>query len=493
MKTLVFCTGFAADPSVWDSRHRLWLHAVLSSGLIRSQILIIDDGSASSPAWEGMIEAEALTDDLADKPVVFFKLRPHLGRHGVLDYPGWFRSFGFAATYAAAYGFEKIIHIESDAFLISRRLQNRFNAFSDGWLSLWTPRYNIPESGIQIMAGSGLQLHRDFAAQPYAGLQGKDVERTIPFTCVDKTWHGDRFEDIGWVPPLADWAMQIDSRHFRSGASLWPAGSQSSVLPEGASVEPVGRPAASPHAALEHFASGLPLADLLRRAFEALRPRCVLEVGPGLAGRIVNCDLICANPMPEGFADMENPRRRMTLCFRGDAGSFAATGIVQAVHKTGIDCLFLNVPTRFECILDAFIGCEAMSGEASVLFIPHCFPLNAMRGGLPAESDPASAGSTAPVWSGDTWKILEILKTYRPDLKILGFDCQPDGLLAIGGLNPDDRTLANARQDILRLFAPLAFDGVFVTRNRQLYPMVSSRHAARDLAEMAAAFWMLRA
>ena len=48
---------------------------------------------------------------------VLFHFKNNLGRPSVYDYPGWFRSFTFVATYAQAYQFEKIVHIESDPYL----------------------------------------------------------------------------------------------------------------------------------------------------------------------------------------------------------------------------------------------------------------------------------------------------------------------------------------------------------------------------------------
>ena len=51
MRTLVYCTAYAATVSGWQTRYRRWLDAVLTGGLNVDQVLIVDDGSATLPGW----------------------------------------------------------------------------------------------------------------------------------------------------------------------------------------------------------------------------------------------------------------------------------------------------------------------------------------------------------------------------------------------------------------------------------------------------------
>lgn len=212
-KTLVFCTaytGTAANPwDAWNIRYKRWLEAITTSHLHYDQILIVDDGSPTLPEWPGMATLFSLGGQQPEEPVVLFHFAENLGRLGPYDYPGWFRSFALAAVYAQTYGFEKVIHIESDAFLISRRIQDYCNAVEDGWVAFLCPRYNFPETGIQIMAGTGLRRFYRLAAQPYSDFARQPIETALPFTRVERRFIGDRYGDyLTYVPAEADWTMQ---------------------------------------------------------------------------------------------------------------------------------------------------------------------------------------------------------------------------------------------------------------------------------------------
>src|SRR5665213_514706 len=113
-KTLVFCTAYthaAAGPFyTWDQRYRTWVNAIRNTALEYDQILMVDDGSAMLPDWHD-VQILGQQDDLkTNAPLVMYHFESHLGRHAVSDFPGWVRSFFFAATFARANGFEKLIH-----------------------------------------------------------------------------------------------------------------------------------------------------------------------------------------------------------------------------------------------------------------------------------------------------------------------------------------------------------------------------------------------
>ena len=72
---------------------------------------------------------------------MLYHFRERLGRKAVFDFPGWYRSFTFAGRYAYAHGFEKVIHIKINSFLIGSRVQRYFNEVTSGWTALWCPRY----------------------------------------------------------------------------------------------------------------------------------------------------------------------------------------------------------------------------------------------------------------------------------------------------------------------------------------------------------------
>jgi glycosyltransferase involved in cell wall biosynthesis len=213
LKTLVFCTAFAKTKDKWDSRYHRWLQAIRSSDLEYDNILILDDGSPELPDWSDITIVSG-SGEIGQNPppkALLYHFREHLGRKALFDFPGWYRSFVFAGRYALAHGFEKVVHIESDAFLISPRVQNYFNNVKSGWTTLWCPVHRLPESAIQIIAGDSV---RRFAAlqqtHPHERIVGREFELQLPFDAVELRFIGDRYgEHSSAIPRQADYAVQV--------------------------------------------------------------------------------------------------------------------------------------------------------------------------------------------------------------------------------------------------------------------------------------------
>jgi hypothetical protein len=90
------------------------------------------------------------------------------------------------------------------------------------WVTLWCPKHSMPESGVQAMAGTGLDLFYEFAIKPYNERIGPTAEHGFPRTRVEKGFNGDRYgeyrEDI---PEDADFAMQANAAKYRTPGYLW--------------------------------------------------------------------------------------------------------------------------------------------------------------------------------------------------------------------------------------------------------------------------------
>ena len=215
-KTLIFCTSYADNHDQWSQRYRKWLDFVKKSSLERSQILIIDDGSPVLPDWNDLsVYKEPNLPDTPKTECALFHFNSRLGRRGLLDYPGWYRSYTFASTWTKQYGFNKIIHIESDSFIFSERLISYINQLYTGWTSLYCPSQNLPENCIQIICEDQIKKFLKFSRHDYdINFANKPIELLMPYTNIEKGFIGDRYGEligVSSLPKDIDYAANIPS------------------------------------------------------------------------------------------------------------------------------------------------------------------------------------------------------------------------------------------------------------------------------------------
>lgn len=211
MKTLLFCASFANSKESWNHRWRRWVDHHSSVGLLFDQILIVDDGSPVLPDWTDYSIITDFSDTLPESKVVIYQYKDNLGSREVFDYPGLYRSLSTGIAYAVKYGFNKVLNIESDAFVLSQQLVKYINEIDNDWLAMWDHHFQIPELGINVAAGSGLKVCSSVFEQSYEIYKGKMLEVELPFTRIEKNFVGARYgEFLNSVPEDADYANQID-------------------------------------------------------------------------------------------------------------------------------------------------------------------------------------------------------------------------------------------------------------------------------------------
>ena len=207
---------------------------------------------------------------------------------------------------------------------------------------------------------------------------------------------------------------------------------------------------------------GVPYWPFLAALHTQLAPRTYLEVGTaiGKSLELAHCDAIAVDPEIElqvGISATSN--RSRTFFFQMASDTFFATENVPQLLGRPVDMAFLDGMHLFEFLLRDLIGTEAACHPRSLILLHDCVPLNprmAMRQWLPG--DP-SERETAKFWTGDVWKLLPILKKYRPDLSLHVLDCPPTGLVAITGVDPASRVLADCYHEIVDQHSATVMDG----------------------------------
>lgn len=120
----------------------------------------------------------------------------HPEKLGRLHYKGWTRSFFSSIDIAEILGENKILHIESDSFVISNKLVNHFKEIQNGWEVLWTKMYNFPENAIQIICKDSFNDFKIEANKFKNGLRTGIIENLMTYKTINTDFIGDRYGEL---------------------------------------------------------------------------------------------------------------------------------------------------------------------------------------------------------------------------------------------------------------------------------------------------------
>lgn len=141
--------------------------------------------------------------------------------------------------------------------------------------------------------------------------------------------------------------------------------------------------------------------------------------------------------------------------FQSASDEFFASGELQKLAPGGVDFAFLDGLHLFEFLLRDFYNTERCCHENSLIAMHDCMPVNVEM----TERTPNPSARTdlehANWWTGDVWKLIPILKKYRPDLTIKGTTAFPTGLLFATNLDPQSNFLKKNYLSILSEFNDL--------------------------------------
>ena len=120
---------------------------------------------------------------------------------------------------------------------------------------------------------------------------------------------------------------------------------------------------------------------------------------------------------------------------------------------------FIDGMHHFEYALRDFINIESLCNRDSLIFVHDCFPIDARS----AERDQSTG-----FWSGDIWRLIVLLKKYRPDLAIYTLGAPPTGLGLITHLDPASQVLASRLPQLIGEGLTLEFSAIAQRRPEAL-------------------------
>ena len=137
---------------------------------------------------------------------------------------------------------------------------------------------------------------------------------------------------------------------------------------------------------------------------------------------------------------------------------FANHDLREVMQAETLDLAFIDGLHTFDQTLKDFINVERYCDENSVVALHDIFPV------IPAT---ASRERITTFWLGDTWKVIFILRQYRPDLKLFTIPTYPSGLTVVTKLNPNSTVLSDAYDEIIREYMPKQFEQHMPTQEDQ--------------------------
>jgi tetratricopeptide (TPR) repeat protein len=189
--------------------------------------------------------------------------------------------------------------------------------------------------------------------------------------------------------------------------------------------------------------------DLLSAIHSHLRPRTYLETGVrdghSIALALPETRSIGIDPEPKISVPL-GPNA--SICAATSDEYFATHDVPAELGRLPLDLAFIDGMHRFECALRDFINIEKHCSPRSTILIHDCYPLTR----LTAEREQQTL-----FWSGDVWRLILILRKYRPELSVNVIATYPTGLGVVRGLDPGSSVLERRMREIVAEFLALDY------------------------------------
>lgn len=207
MKTLLIA------PCIVDTEERVqryikWLeyYMPLADKIGFSEILLIDNASPQenidklANKHAELISKYPINLHIIRKKVRIERFPPH-------GYGFWYRAMASGYKYALNWDYDKVIHIDSDAFIFTNKMCNWLKDIKYGWVSTYTKLCGFPECNIHVVAGRyNLIKAKIWMTEDFLEFYPNDIaEKRIPWTEVNKDFTGDRYPEFGKMVQEPEW------------------------------------------------------------------------------------------------------------------------------------------------------------------------------------------------------------------------------------------------------------------------------------------------
>lgn len=192
--------------------------------------------------------------------------------------------------------------------------------------------------------------------------------------------------------------------------------------------------------------------DLLAEIHRRAHPRTYLEIGMRTGDSLA---LASPETIIVGIDPCATVRSKINadarLFFETSDDFFAGHDVRAVLDGNPIDLAFIDGMHLFEFALRDFRNVEAAATPESVVLIHDCLPTSAAM---------ATRERGTAMWTGDTWKLVCILREFRPDLDVRTVAVKGSGLGIVRNLDPANRVLHDRYDEAVERFMDMPFDHI---------------------------------
>ena len=197
------------------------------------------------------------------------------------------------------------------------------------------------------------------------------------------------------------------------------------------------------------FMHGEGYVQVLDRMHEHLKPRTYIEIGvaEGTSLRLVRPGTSALGVDPEPKIAFALPQNVRVFAQTSD-DFFARHDVRGELGGKPLELAFIDGMHHFEYALRDFMNLERLCLPGSTILVHDCFPHDRRTALRERETG---------FWSGDVWRLVLLLKKYRPDLSINTIAAPPTGLLVIRKLDPSSSFIADHLEKLCEEFIRLDY------------------------------------
>lgn len=230
--------------------------------------------------------------------------------------------------------------------------------------------------------------------------------------------------------------------------------------------------------------SGLNYVQFMKTVRRHFNVKSYFEVGTFSGGSLadVTCDTVSVDPKFKLDRDVIGDKQALMM-FQMTSDDFFGKYDLSALLGGPVDMAFLDGLHIYEYLFRDFINTERHMKPNGVVFLHDCLPRTF---GITARRQGEAKGRG---WTGDVWKVVAILKKYRPDLQVHLLNCPPTGLVMISNMDPTSTVLEDRYYEITREFAESDNDEKLFTEYFDSVDALDSLKY-RDFSELTKLIWI---